>query len=115
MEDADQSSTSNGRSSHNVGRLGTLIRVIDNTFLTLLLHFPTHFLPSNSFFLYVGRVGIGSKWENVFLLAKPSSCGLGTLMYWDLYVAESHVCYLLIARLLIFCLCFCRRTTNFLN
>lgn len=27
MEDADQSSTSNGRATHNVGRLGNLIRV----------------------------------------------------------------------------------------
>lgn len=40
MEDADQSSTNSGRSSHNVGRLGNLIRVFDYLLLTFNLATP---------------------------------------------------------------------------
>lgn len=39
MEDADQSSTSNGRSSHNIGRLGNLIRVFVYLLLKLAFAF----------------------------------------------------------------------------
>ncbi|KAL8536722.1 hypothetical protein ACS0TY_012053 [Phlomoides rotata] len=41
LEDADQSSTNNGRSSHNVGRLGTLIRENDEFFELISSKFLT--------------------------------------------------------------------------
>lgn len=89
MEDADHSSTSNGRSSHNVGRLGTLIRVFDNSLLTFAFANSSSTRELLFVVCWVGwELALHCRGFCNWLNHPPVVWGPAIIWCWDLYVAE---------------------------